>query len=471
MGLVFLLMLPIVLSGGSGTRLWPVSRESYPKQFAEFFDRSFLRQTLERVKSLGAPRVVTLESMRAMTERTLVEAGLPRNALIAEPYSKNTAPAVALMAHLLASEKMPDDTVVGVFPADHLITNESAFFESMRLAEKLAANRQVVTFGIRPNAPSTGYGYIQVDTRNGETPAVRRFYEKPDSARAEKFYQSGDFFWNSGIFCFRLDYLRELFSQHMPSLWKKILSIKPDLSNFKFVYANIESKSLDHGLFEKMTAEGDFDSMTCLPALFGWSDVGSWDELARLQEENVTIDSKALVFRHEALHNFVYSAQIKTVALCGVDNLIVVDTADALLVAQRGQSQKVKDLVASIREAQLPVADEHRFEIRPWGGFEILLNDPTFKVKRLTIDKGARMSLQVHARRDENWVVVDGEAEILLEDQAVKLKVGDSFFARHGQKHRIQNVGSVPLVIIEVQTGDYLGEDDIVRIEDDYRRA
>ena len=464
-------MLPIVLSGGSGTRLWPVSRESYPKQFAEFFDRSFLRQTLERVKSLGAPRVVTIESMRAMTERTLVEAGLPRDRLIAEPYSKNTAPAVALMAHLLAFEKLPDDTVVGVFPADHLITNESAFFESMRLAEKLTANRQVVTFGIRPNAPSTGYGYIQVEGNGKDALAVRQFYEKPDTSRAEKFYQSGDFFWNSGIFYFRLDHLRELFAQHMPDLWKKILSIKSDLSNLKLVYANIESKSLDRGLFEKMTVNGCSNSMVCLPALFGWSDVGSWDELARLQEENVAIDSKALVFQHEALHNFVYSAQTKTVALCGVDNLIVVDTADALLVARRGQSQKVKDLVASIREAQLPVTDEHRFEIRPWGGFEILLEGPTFKVKRLTIDKGARMSLQVHARRDEHWVVVDGEAEILLEDQTVKLKTGDPFFARHGQRHRIQNLGSKPLVIVEVQTGEYLGEDDIVRIEDDYNRA
>ncbi len=466
MGLEFLPMVPIVLSGGSGTRLWPVSRESYPKQFAEFFDHSFLRQTLDRVKNLGSPRVVTLESMRGMTERTLVETGLERSAVLAEPYGKNTAPAVALLTHVLLNEGVKPQTVIGVFPADHLITNEAEFLASMRQAEKLAAGRNIVMFGIKPNAASTGYGYIH-RLADG---AVERFYEKPDAERAEKFFRSRDFFWNSGIFYFRLDHLGELFAQYLPEIWHKIRSIKPDLSNLKYIYANIESKSLDHGLLEVLS-DKDRADMICIPANFGWSDVGSWDELARLQEENVPIDSKAMVFRQESLQNFVYSPQAKTVALCGVENLIVVDTADALLVARRGQSQKVKDLVASIREARLPVADEHRFEVRPWGGFDILLDDERFKVKRLTIDVGARMSFQVHARRDEHWVVVDGEAEILLEDHSKKLKAGDSFTARRRQKHRIRNAGSGPLVIIEVQTGEYFGEDDIVRIEDDYNRS
>ncbi len=461
-------MVPIVLSGGSGTRLWPVSRESYPKQFAEFFDRSFLRQTLERVKVFGHPRVVTLESMRALTERALVETGLPRTAVITEPYGKNTAPAVCLMAHLLNLEKMPGQTVVGVFPADHLIANESAFTKAARLAEQLAQARQVVTFGIRPTSASTGYGYLELDNEPRQNGAfnVRHFYEKPDPVRAEKFFQSSRFFWNSGIFFFRLDHLRELFAKYTPELSKKIGAIRSDLDHLKHLYANIESISIDHALLEKLT-----DSLVCLPADFGWSDVGSWDELARLQDEKAPIDSKAKVHSLNSLHNFVYSAQPKIIALCDVENVIIVDTSDALLVVRRGSSQKVKELVEQLREQELPVVDEHRFEIRPWGDFEILADDDAYKVKRLTIDASAQMSYQVHSKRDEHWVVVRGEAEIQLENETKILEIGDQFVARREQKHRIRNRGQTPLVIIEVQTGEYFGEDDIVRIEDDYNRA
>jgi mannose-1-phosphate guanylyltransferase/mannose-6-phosphate isomerase len=461
-------MIPVVLSGGSGARLWPVSRESYPKQFCDFFDRSFLRQTVERVMQLGPPRLITLESMKALTTKAIAGLNIPPSALVLEPYGKNTAAAIGLIVHILKSEGLANE-VVGVFPADHMISNEDEFLRAARVAEKLAQDGAVVTLGIEPRYAATGYGYLQIDRDKKAASgafSVKQFFEKPTAEKAETYLASGEHFWNAGVFFFRVDKMAALIEQHLPDLAKKLNTLKPDLSNLKIVYANLISKSIDYGVIEKLR-----EAFYCIPCDCGWSDVGSWDELARLGDENIKIESQAVVRQFEAGDNFVYSSHGKVVGLCAVNNLIVVDTPDALLIAQRGQSQKVRQLVDVMRENHTPQVDEHMFEVRPWGGFDVLVDSPNHKVKRLKVDPGAQMSYQVHTRRDEHWVVVSGEAEIVMEDKSYILRAGQQVFAPRGQKHRIRNSGKTPLVIIEVQTGDYFGEDDITRISDDYNRV
>lgn len=463
----------MILSGGSGSRLWPVSRESYPKQFCEFFDRSFLQQTIDRVSSLGSPMIITLESMKNVTQRVTRGAGLSDQSLILEPYPKNTAGAIALGVHLLSLQGKKDE-VVGVFPADHLISNDELFLQACGVAKKWAEKGKVVTLGIEPRYPATGYGYIQtkqseqnkkLDPMATVVHPVVAFCEKPNEETAQKFILRGGYFWNAGIFIFSVSTMQNLLQKHMPELWKRISLVKADLSNLKSIYANITAESIDYGVMEKVQEE-----MICVVSDFGWSDVGSWDELARLHDEERFIDSKGRVITEQSENNFVYSSSSKVVGLLGVQNLIVIETPDALLVGRRGQSQDVKKLVDKMRMAHLPEATGHPSEMRPWGGFEVLSDAINHKVKRLTVDVGAQLSLQKHLRRDETWVVISGQAEIVLEDKSILLNPNEHYRVVRGVKHRIKNSGRVPLVLVEVQTGDYFGEDDIERFEDDYQR-
>lgn len=465
-------MITVILSGGSGSRLWPVSRESYPKQFCEFFDQSFLQNTIERLRPFGLPYIVTLETMGILTQNALSQAGVSGDRLLLEPLPKNTAAAVALAVHHAQQQKL-DDEVLGVFPADHLITDVELFRRAVLLAESLAKNNQVVTLGIHPRYAATGYGYLEVDSSakensRGELPAypVKRFCEKPSQEKAEEFLRLKNHYWNAGIFIFKVSHMAKLFEIHMPELWKKITSIKADLSNIKYVYANLISQSIDYGIMEKLR-----DGVLCIPGDFGWSDVGSWDELARLQEEKLQIASNANVFSFNATDNFVYSNQNKVVGLSGVDDLIVVDTPDALLVTKRGESQDVKKLVEMMREARLPQADEHSFEIRPWGRFEVLSDRVDHKVKRLIVEPGRQLSYQQHEKRDEHWTFVSGMGEVILNDKVLSFKSGEQVYIPRGSKHRLRNLGHAPLVIIEVQTGEYFGEDDIKRFQDDFNRV
>lgn len=462
----------VILSGGSGSRLWPVSRESYPKQFCEFFDKSFLRDTVERLRPFGNIEIVTHESMGMLTKSVLMGLNIGSDCILLEPYAKNTAAAIALAVHQ-ALQRGQAEEVMGVFPADHLISNVKMFGDAVVWAESWAKNDRVVTLGIPPTYAATGYGYLAVDAQSKKSGDkglvafnVKRFIEKPSHAKAEKLIQDKSHFWNAGIFFFKIQKMADLLNQFMPELWRRIRTIEPDLTNLKYVYANLESQSIDYGIMEKL--QGD---MVCIPGDFGWSDVGSWDEVARLEEENIHIDSKANVFSESARDNFVYASSSKVVGLVGVEQLIVVDTPDALLVAERGQTQNVKKLVESMREARLPQAAEHSFEIRPWGKFEVLADRADHKVKRLTIEPGRRMSYQVHQKRDEHWIVVSGEAQITMDQKSYILKAGQQMFAPRGHKHRLANLGHAPVVMIEVQSGQYFGEDDIIRFDDDYNRA
>lgn len=467
-------MISIILSGGSGSRLWPVSRESYPKQFCEFFDRSFLRDTIERLKPFGSFEIVTLETMATLTKSAITGLNISDDQILLEPLPKNTAAAIALAVHI-AIQRGQADEVMGVFPADHLITDVALFQEAIRLAEATVKKPQekpelVVMLGIKPRYAATGYGYLEVEpmestSHNLTVHKARRFSEKPTLQKAEEYLRAKNYFWNAGIFFFKVKSMVALFQKHRPELWKKISSIKPDLSNLKLIYSNIASESIDYAVMEKLE-----NQIICISGDFGWSDVGSWDELARLQEEQVKIDSRANVFTHNATDNFVYSAQEKVIGLCGIDQLIVVDTPDALLVAKRGESQNVRKLVESMREARLPQANEHIFEIRPWGRFEVLADCADHKVKRLIVESGQQLSYQMHQKRSEHWSVISGEAEVMLDGELKHFKPGQYVFVPQGCKHRLRNPGQVPLVIIEVQTGGYFGEDDITRFADDYKR-
>ncbi len=464
-------MIPVILSGGSGTRLWPVSRAAYPKQFCEFFDGSFLNNTIRRLKALGDVHILTTKSMEALTHRAVKSEGLKAQNVIFEPRGKNTAPAIALLCHIL-SLRGQGDQVVGVFPSDHLISEEAVFQNAVRLAEEIAKKGFVVTLGVLPHYASTGYGYIEVTAetlgKSGDLSAVKvkGFREKPNEKTAAEYADSGHHFWNAGMFVFRVNDMIEHFKKFQPHIWAKISQITVDMKNADYNYALVESISIDYGIMEHLQTQA------CVPCDMGWSDVGSWDEMSRLADEAAPLhsQSRAQVFNQNSENNYVFSVNNKAIGLIDATDLIIVDTPDALLVARKGSSQKVKELVGAMKEANLPQATEHPFETRPWGGFEILADEKNFKTKRVTIDPGAQLSYQSHAKRSEHWVVIGGVAEVILNENKISLKPGESIHIPVGSKHRMRNPGKEPLIFVEVQTGSYFGEDDIVRYQDDYNR-
>jgi mannose-1-phosphate guanylyltransferase/mannose-1-phosphate guanylyltransferase/mannose-6-phosphate isomerase len=467
-------MIPFVLSGGSGTRLWPVSRESYPKQFCELFDESLLAKTLRRLQPLAyaseAPGVIGSVASEALTRRVLRELGIPEDRSVFEPVARDTAPAVALLCHRMLQEDRGDE-VAGVFPADHLVADEETFARAIRLAEHCARRGRVVTLGIRPSGPDTGYGYIEstndafaeeTGPPAGREPlralAVRGFREKPDADTAREYVASGEFFWNAGMFVFRVAVLAGHFERLMPELWGRIRRIRPDLSNLAEIYQQIAPESLDYGVMEHLHEQ------VTIPCDPGWSDVGSWDEVARLRASAPAVEVGGS-------GNFVFPHGERVYALVGVEDLLVVDTADALLVARRGSSQRVKEVVGELRAAGRREADEHAFEVRPWGRFEVLRDEEDFKSKVIRVDPGQRLSYQSHRHRAEHWVVVRGRPEVVLDDRALSLAPGEHVFIPRGARHRISNPGEEPVVFVEVQVGTYFGEDDILRYQDDYDRT
>lgn len=460
-------MIPVVLCGGSGTRLWPLSRRSFPKQFSQILDRSLLAKTLGRVQPLGEPWVVAVRSMEVLTRKTLGAEGLDPDRGLFEPAGRNTAPAVALAVRKAQLEDRGDE-ILGIFPADHLVEDEAAFRRAVELAALCADQGKVVTLGIRPDSAATGYGYIEVTERvlatHAEDPdltarATRGFREKPDQATAETFLSSGNFLWNAGMFVFRAEIMAACFERLMPELWEPLLELRPDLSNLEPIYERLPSESLDYGIMEHLE-----DELVSIPCDIGWSDLGSWDEVARVR------DSSPNAFEVGASENFVLGYRDKVYGLVGVDDLVVVDTGDATLVTRRGASQGVKRLVERLREADRPQADEHLFEHRPWGSFEVLRDTEKFKSKILRVSPGQRLSYQSHRHRAEHWVIVQGHPEITLDGEVLRPEPGQAVYIPRGAKHRIANPGDQEVEIVEVQVGTYFGEDDIVRYEDDYDR-
>ena len=470
-------VLPVVLSGGSGTRLWPVSRSAFPKQFCDLFGEALLTRTLRRVRPLGEPIVIGGRDTEVLTRRILDELGLPGERAVFEPVGRNTAPAVALACHLELL-RGGGDTVLGIFPADHLVDDQETFHRAVALAARCAADGKVATLGVRPTRPETGYGYIEVgdavvareagSVAGGglEARAAIGFREKPDLESARRYVEADEFLWNPGMFVFRAATVAEWFERLMPETWAGVRQVRPDLSNLAEVYDGLEPESFDYGIMERLPAPSESEGVphVSIPCSFGWSDVGSWDEVARhltSAERTVEVGARG---------NFVFPHRDRVYGLVGVEDLLVVDTADALLVARRGSSQRVKELAAKLEEAGRPEAAVHRFELRPWGRFEVLRDTEDFKSKILEVAPDRRLSYQSHRHRAEHWVVVRGHPEVVRDGEVLNLAPGDHVFIPRGAKHRIGNPGPGRTILVEIQLGDYFGEDDIVRYEDDFGR-
>jgi mannose-1-phosphate guanylyltransferase/mannose-1-phosphate guanylyltransferase/mannose-6-phosphate isomerase len=361
---------------------------------------------------------------------------------------------------------------MGSFHSDHLVADEDAFRRAVRLAERVAREGTVVTLGVHPTHPATGYGYIELADRvvaraegDGGEPLEARvaagFHEKPDAATARRFLASGRHVWNPGMFFFRVEVIAGLLARLMPALWGEMSRVAADLGNLGEAYGRIAAESIDHGIMEHL-APGEHVSIPCD---FGWSDIGSWDEVARFRATGQA------VFEVAAEGNFVYPWRDKVYGLVGVEGLLVVDTADALLVARRGASERVKELVDLLRAAGRREATEHPFEVRPWGDFEVLRDTPSFKSKILRVLPGHRLSYQSHRHRSEHWIVVRGNPEVVLDGAVHRLAPGDHIAVPQGARHRIRNPGDELVEIVEVQLGTSFDEDDIERHEDDYQRA
>jgi mannose-1-phosphate guanylyltransferase/mannose-6-phosphate isomerase len=467
-------LIPVVLSGGAGTRLWPLSRELYPKQLLPLTgEHTMLQETVRRLDGLetGAPVVVCNEAHRFLVAEQLRGIACRAQAIVLEPVGRNTAPAIALAAHAaLASANA--DALLLILPADHVIGDVPAFQRAVRVAAMAARDGHLVTFGVVPRTAETGYGYIR---RGTQMPSggwrIARFVEKPDRAAAEAYIAAGDYYWNSGMFLFGASrYLEEL-RLHAPDIFdaceRAYAGAQRDLDFTRVdadAFAACRSESIDYAVMEKT---GD---AVVVPLDAGWSDVGSWSALheACEKDENGNV-IRGDVLAEQTRNSYLY-AESRLVAVVGLNDHVVIETKDAVLVAPRDRVQEVKALVTRIKDSGRNEHALHREVFRPWGSYDSLDNGDRFQVKRLTINPGGVLSLQMHHHRAEHWVVVSGTARITRGEEVFLLEENQSTYIAVGVRHRIENPGKVPLHIIEVQSGGYLGEDDIVRFEDQYGR-
>jgi len=464
-------MIPVVMSGGSGTRLWPLSRKHKPKQFLNLFgDDSMFQQTILRLKGLdsASPIVVCNESHRFMVEEQLLEIGIESPSILLEPAGRNTAPAIVSAAFQALSREQ--DPVLLVLAADHVIADIEAFHQAIKIAEQQAIAGNLVTFGIVPNCAHTGYGYIQAEEKGGIS-AVKQFVEKPDLETAEQYLASGEYYWNSGMFMFKASLLIEEMNKFNPDIVEKCrLAVAQSEQDLDFVRLNkaafeaCPSDSIDYALMEKT------NKAVVVPLDAGWNDVGSWSSLweCSQQDENNNV-LKGDVEIQNVKNAYIHSEH-RLVSVVGVEDLVIVETADAVMVASKAQAQDIKDIVAKLKSQSRPEAENHRLCYRPWGYYDSIDLGERFQVKRIRVKPGASLSLQMHHHRAEHWVVVQGTAEVTRDDEVFLLSENESTFIPVGQKHRLHNPGRVPLEIIEIQSGGYLGEDDIVRFQDNYHR-
>ncbi len=466
-------MISLILSGGVGSRLWPLSREKFPKQFAPILSQTLFTKTVLRLSRLGEVQVCTSETLKGLTESEIRNQKLNVSQIYFEPMGKNTAPAVALACRVL-EELGQADQILGMFPADHFIEREDTFFKAIDLAQKCAELGQVVTIGVKPHYPATGFGYIECLRESFKEDSqlkafkVRGFKEKPDFKTAEQYLKEGNFFWNSGIFVFKVSTMIAAFQEHLPKMWAEMQKLKIDsqknLLNLKEVYSKIESQSLDYGIMEHISNQVN------IPCDMGWSDLGSWDDIAEISKTQKS-KSKAEILSLQSENCFAYSLNAKKICFSGVKNLLVVDTEDALLITEKNKSQEVKALYDELKKEKSLLVSDHNFEYRPWGYYRNLYEEPHFKSKVITVDPLQQLSYQSHKQRSEIWVIVEGEGEVVLNDETLKVEVGKVIHIPLGSKHRIRNSSQKPLKFVEVQLGEYFGEDDITRYQDDYQRT
>jgi mannose-1-phosphate guanylyltransferase/mannose-6-phosphate isomerase len=470
-------MIPVILAGGSGTRLWPLSRKYYPKQFLPLAGQETMLQAtisrLEGLEGLKSPLAVSNEEHRFLVAEQLLEIGARPAAILLEPVGRNTAPAVALAA--LAIQKGGEDDVMLVLPADHVIKDVPTFHRAVGIGLQEARRGALVTFGIRPEFAHTGYGYIQGGEAVGESGnafRVMRFTEKPDEETAQGYIASGAYFWNSGMFMFLASRYLEVLAQFAPEILKACqhayekAEVERDFTRIaREPFENCPEDSIDYAVMEK-TADA-----VVVPMAAGWSDVGAWSALQDVssQEGILNVEIGDVIARKS--RNCYLRAESRLLAAIGLENIIVVETPDAVLVAHRDQVQDVKEIVNLLNGSARGETLFHKKVYRPWGWFEGVDQEERFQVKRIMVKPGAKLSLQMHHHRAEHWVVVRGTARVTSNDKSFLLTEDQSTYIPLGQKHRLENPGTIPLELIEIQSGSYLGEDDIVRFEDQYGRG
>jgi len=471
---------PVILSGGSGTRLWPLSRAMYPKQFIRFFDHSepsFLGATLKRLTTsagFAAPILLCNNDHRFLVKDELDRAGIAAGTIFLEPVARNTAAAIAVGA--LAVLREDPEAIMVVMPSDHVIADEAAFERAIRKAAQVAATGRLVLFGIKPAEAHTGYGYIRrgvaLPGADGDVFAVDAFFEKPDAATAADYLAAGTYFWNSGIFVLHartfIEELERLSPDILEAARSALASAEPDLGCLRLGRAAFEtapSISVDYAVMEKTNLAA------MLPLDVGWNDVGSWAslwEVAPRDKDGNSVQGDALI--EDSTNLYVHSER-SLVAAIGVKDLVIVDTPDALLVADKARSQDVSTIVKRLKASNRKEQEQHLRNHRPWGFFDTLSLAPRFQVKLLHVKPGAKLSMQMHHHRSEHWIVVQGTAKVVIGDTEKLVRENESVYIFATQWHRLENPGKVPLEIIEVQIGTYLGEDDIVRTDDIYKRA
>ena len=472
---------PVIMAGGSGTRLWPLSRAGYPKQFLVLDDsnRSLFQQAALRLKGLAAadlsvraPVIVGNEEHRFLVLDQLREAGCDPSAVLLEPTGRNTAPAITLAA--LQAEADGGDPILVVTAADHIVADTAAFTAALQQAARVAASGAVVVLGITPDRPETGYGYIRSTPETGAA-RVAQFVEKPDLATAQRYLAEGDYTWNSGMFVLRAStWLAALDSFRPDILGATRIAFGGRQTDAKFVrpskeaFSAVPSESIDYAVMER--CPGSRFDIRMIPLAAGWSDLGAWDAVW----QSATKDAAGNAAHGDVIsmdsRNTLVHATSRLVSVVGLDDVIVVETPDAVMVADRARSQEVKKIVNALNDQGRGEQSLHRKVHRPWGWYDSIDNGPRHQVKRIMVKPGASLSLQMHHHRAEHWIVVSGTAEVTNGDKVMILSENQSTYIPLGQTHRLANPGKVPLEIIEVQSGSYLGEDDIVRFEDTYGR-
>jgi mannose-1-phosphate guanylyltransferase / mannose-6-phosphate isomerase len=469
----------VILAGGSGTRLWPVSREALPKQFVKLFsDKTLLEETVARLpESVSANNITIVTSATAARGEAMVH--LAPYKQIHEPCPRNTAPAIALAALQLTLDG--GDPVMLVLPSDHAIKDTEGFRTCLEAAAAAASDGALVTFGIVPTYAETGYGYIKTKPTVAPVKAVEVFKEKPDLATARSFIASGGYYWNSGMFVWRASVLLGAIERHLPRLHAVLDAIRNEMklgASFDAAiakhFADAEAISIDHGLLEKVAVATGANALTpsllLIPADIGWSDVGSWDAVRALTDQDAQGNSvSGNVVMHKS-SNVTVHAQSRLVAVVGVEDVTIVDTPDAVLVTKHGHAQDVREVVAALAKSTGREHIEHTTIQRPWGSYTLLADTVSHKVKRIVVKPGGRLSLQSHEQRSEHWVVVSGEATVTCGDKVTVMAANESIYIPRSAKHRLENFGQRDVELIEVQVGSYLGEDDIQRYDDQYGR-
>jgi mannose-1-phosphate guanylyltransferase/mannose-6-phosphate isomerase len=471
---------PVILSGGSGTRLWPLSRSMYPKQFIRFFSgqsTTFLGAAMARLKTdagFAPPILLCNNDHRFLVREEIERAGIKPRAIILEPVGRNTAPAIAVAA--LAALRENPGAILAVMPSDHVVKDDAKFIEGVKRAAKVAATGRLVLFGIKPDEPHTGYGYIKqgapLEGFNGGAYLVESFAEKPDKATAEKYLAAGGYYWNSGIFVLNARTYLEEIARLEPAILEAargaLAKATDDLGFLrldKASFAQSPNISIDYAVMEKTV------TAAMLPLDVGWNDVGSWSSLwdiAPRDDKGNYIHGEAVL---EDTNNCYVHSEKSIISTIGVKDLVIIDTPDALLVADKSRTQDVSKIVARLKQSNRKEQEQHLRNYRPWGYFETLNVGPRFQVKLLHVKPGGKLSMQMHHHRSEHWIVVQGTAKIVIGEIEKLVRENESVYIFATQWHRLENPGKVPVEIIEVQIGSYLGEDDIMRADDIYHRA